>query len=179
MIKFFFMDVDGTLTDGKIYMGNDGEIFKAFNIKDGCGIKDILPKLDIIPVIITARNSKIVENRCRDLEITEFYQNVRNKKLKIKEILKNYNEKYNKNYTLKNVAYVGDDLIDLECMMEIKNCGGFIACPQDACKEIKKIADYVSSANGGNGAVREIIESLLEKEKLWKKTANKVYNIGI
>lgn len=178
MIKFFFMDVDGTLTDGKIYMGNDGEAFKAFNIKDGCGIKDVLPKLDIIPVIITARNSKIVENRCRDLGITEFYQNIRNKKLKIQEILNTYNEKNNKNYTFKNVAYVGDDLIDLECMVEIKNSGGFVACPQDACKEIKEIANYVSSVNGGYGAVREIIETMLEKENLWNKVISKIYNIG-
>ena len=161
MIKFFFMDVDGTLTDGKIYMGNDGEIFKVFDIKDGCGIKNILPKLDIIPVIITARNSKIVENRCKDLGITEIYQNVSNKESKIQEILNTYNEKHDKNYTLKNVAYVGDDLVDLECMMEIKKFGGFIACPNDACKEIKKIANYISSVNGGNGAVREIIELML------------------
>ena len=62
-IKFFIMDVDGTLTDGKIYMGNDGELCKAFCIKDGCGIHDILIPAGIRPIIITGRKSRILENR--------------------------------------------------------------------------------------------------------------------
>ena len=70
-IKFLVMDVDGTLTDGKIYMGNEGELFKAFDVKDGCGIKDLLPQLGIVPVIITARESKILENRCNELLILD------------------------------------------------------------------------------------------------------------
>lgn len=64
-IKYLVMDVDGTLTDGKIYMGNDGEILKAFNIKDGYGIHDIAIPRGIIPIIITGRSSKILENRCK------------------------------------------------------------------------------------------------------------------
>ncbi len=67
------MDVDETLTDGKIYMGNEGEIFKAFNVKDGFGIHDLLIKNEIIPVIVTRRKSKIVENRCMELEIQEIH----------------------------------------------------------------------------------------------------------
>ena len=67
MIKYLIMDVDGTLTDGKIYMGPNGETIKVFDIKDGCGIKDILPQYDIIPVIITARETKMLENRCKEL----------------------------------------------------------------------------------------------------------------
>ena len=74
MIKFLVMDVDGTLTDGKIYMGSNGEVMKAFNIKDGCGIAMVLPKYGITPVIITARESKILENRCKELNITELHQ---------------------------------------------------------------------------------------------------------
>ena len=64
MIRYLIMDVDGTLTDGKIYMGAAGEVMKAFDIKDGCGIKDILPRCYITPIIITARESKILTNRC-------------------------------------------------------------------------------------------------------------------
>ena len=67
-IKFLIMDVDGTLTDGKIYMGQDGEMAKAFDIKDGAGIALVLPKNNIIPVIITARESKILANRCEELK---------------------------------------------------------------------------------------------------------------
>ena len=79
MIKFLIMDVDGTLTDGKIYMGNKGELFKAFDVKDGCGIKDILPEYGIIPVIITARQSDILKRRCEELNIINLYQGVRHK----------------------------------------------------------------------------------------------------
>ena len=71
MIKYFVMDVDGTLTDGKIYMGQIDEAVKAFNIKDGAGISHVLPKYNIKPIVITARNSKILENRCKELNIVE------------------------------------------------------------------------------------------------------------
>ena len=76
MVKYLVMDVDGTLTDGKIYMGNDGEAMKAFSIKDGCGIHDILIPAGSTPVTITGRNSRIVENRCGEFEIKEIYQGV-------------------------------------------------------------------------------------------------------
>ena len=69
MIRILIMDVDGTLTDGKIYMGCQGEVMKAFDVKDGCGIKDILPEAGIIPVIITGRKSEIVKRRCEELNI--------------------------------------------------------------------------------------------------------------
>ena len=78
-IRFLVMDVDGTLTDGKIYMGKDGEVFKAFDIKDGCGILLLLPQLHIVPAIITARKSKIVKNRCDELNISELYQGSKDK----------------------------------------------------------------------------------------------------
>lgn len=149
------MDVDGTLTDGKIYMGNDGEIMKAFDIKDGCGIKDILPTLDIVPVIITARTSKILENRCKELSINELHQGIRNKFEKLQEICRTYN------VTLKEVAYIGDDILDMQCMRPIKAAGGLIGCPADAVKSIHDLADFVSTKAGGNGAVREFIDRML------------------
>lgn len=72
-IKFLVLDVDGTLTDGKIYMGPDSELFKAFDIKDGCGIAVLLPKLGITPIVITARESRIVAKRCQELGIAEVH----------------------------------------------------------------------------------------------------------
>ena len=163
-IKLLVMDVDGTLTDGKIYMGNDGEIMKAFDIKDGCGIKDILPTIGIVPVIITARTSKILENRCKELAIKEFHQGVRNKFEKLQEICRTYNA------TLKEVAYIGDDILDLQCMKPIKSEGGIVGCPADAVKKIIEISDFISTKNGGNGSVRQFIEyineySILEASK--------------
>jgi len=156
------MDVDGTLTDGKIYMGQNGELFKAFDIKDGCGIKDILPTLGIIPVIITARESQIVANRCQELGVTELHQGCRDKIGKLREILKERGKADDCVYTLTNVAYVGDDILDLQCMLPIKENGGLTACPADAVDEVKSIADYVCEKNAGNGAVREFISCRLK-----------------
>lgn len=152
MIKYLVMDVDGTLTDGKIYMGNDGEVMKVFNIKDGCGIHDILIPAGITPVIITGRSSKILENRCKELGITNLHQGIRNKVEKLLTITTD----------LSTVAYIGDDINDLSCMEPIKEAGGLVGCPADAVQKVKNIADFISTRNGGNGAVREFIEWLLK-----------------
>ena len=149
-IKLLVMDVDGTLTDGKIYMGENGEMMKAFNIKDGYAIAHMLPAMGIIPVIITGRKSRIVENRAKELGITELYQGVDNKLEKLKEVAVKYNT------TPDAIAYIGDDLNDLEC---IEYCG-FSACPGDAVEEIKEKAKYVCEQYGGHGAVRALIEMI-------------------
>lgn len=110
MVKYLVMDVDGTLTDGKIYISSEGELCKAFNIKDGCGIHDILIPAGITPVIITGRRSDIVLNRCKEIGITEIYQGVCNKIEKLHEITTD----------LSTVAYIGDDINDLSCIIQIK-----------------------------------------------------------
>lgn len=157
MIKILYMDVDGTLTDGKIYMGESGELCKVFDIKDGCGIHDILPKHDIVPVIITARESSIVRNRCKELGIYEAHQGCRNKRQKMLEVAAQYGIVLNSDNVLEQAAYIGDDISDLQCM-EIAQYKG---APSDAVDEVKAIVDFVSSKAGGNGAVREFIEWLL------------------
>ena len=111
MIKFLVMDVDGTLTDGKIYMGVDGECLKAFDIKDGYALHTLLKENGIIPVIITARKSPMVEHRCKELGVTEIHQGIINKLDRLKEIVQRYSSK-DTQYDLSNVAYVGDDLLD-------------------------------------------------------------------
>lgn len=164
MIKFLVMDVDGTLTDGKIYMSDNGEIFKVFDVKDGSGIKDILPSLNIIPVIITARNSKILENRCNDLGINYLFQGFRNKLDKLKEVIEDYNKDNNTNYNLSHVAYIGDDLLDIPCLEEVNKFDGISACPSDSAKDVLNISKFVCNHNGGEGAVREFIEYLKKEE---------------
>lgn len=154
MIKYLVMDVDGTLTDGKIYMGNDGEMMKAFDIKDGCGIHDILIPAGISPVIITGRSSKILENRCKELGITNLHQGIRNKIEKLLTITTD----------LSTVAYIGDDINDLSCMEPIKETGGLVGCPADAVQKVIDLADFVSKRNGGNGAVREFIEWIVSND---------------
>ncbi len=150
------MDVDGTLTDGKIYMGDNGEVMKAFDIKDGYGIHDILIPNGITPVIITGRTSRIVENRCKELGITAYYQGINNKV----EVLREFLEL--KNSSFSEVAYIGDDLNDLPCMLTIKTSYGCIGCPSNAHDKVCQIADFLSKSEGGNGAVREFIEWILE-----------------
>lgn len=160
-IKFLVMDADGTLTDGKIYMGKSDELFKAFNIKDGCGIKDILPIYRIIPVVITGRESKILEARCEELGIHELHQGIRCKENKLEELIADYSHKHKAEYSYQNCAYIGDDILDIQCMKLIKSMKGFVGCPSDAITEIRNIADFISSKNGGDGAVREFIEWLV------------------
>ena len=150
-IKMLIMDVDGTLTDGKIYIGNNGEIMKAFDVKDGYAIAHLKEK-GIIPVIITGRESAIVSNRAEELNIEHIYQGVNNKLDKMLSLAKGLN------IDLSEIAFIGDDIRDLEC---IKKCG-YSGCPNDANKEIKKLVNYVCEANGGEGAVREFVESILE-----------------
>lgn len=152
-IKLFVMDVDGTLTDGKIYMGENGEVMKAFDVKDGYGIGYILPKLGIVPVILTGRESKIVMNRAAELGITEVYQGVSDKL----GILKAVAEKFT--CSREELAYIGDDINDLPC---IEYCG-FTACPSDGNKSIKQIVGYICNNGGGNGAVREFIDYIEEQ----------------
>lgn len=151
-IKYLVMDVDGTLTDGKIYMGNAGEICKAFNIKDGCGINDILKPAGIIPVIITGRDSQILANRCKELGIEHIYQGVNNKIEKLSLITSDFSE----------VAYIGDDINDLLCMTLVREAKGIVGCPKDAAKQVLQIADFVAEHNGGAGAVRDFIEYITE-----------------
>lgn len=155
-IKLCVMDVDGTMTDGKIYMGENGEAVKAFCIKDGYAIHDILPSFGIIPVIITGRKSEIVRKRCAELGITELYQGVLDKKKTMEAVMEKFR------CVSDNVAYIGDDLNDLTCM----ELAAVTGCPADASREIREAADFISSQNGGNGAVREFIEWITKDRKL-------------
>lgn len=153
MVKYLVMDVDGTLTDGRIYMNNDGEAMKAFNIKDGFGIHDIAMMSGIIPVIITGRTSEILLNRCIELGIEEIHQGVSNKIEELLSITRDFS----------SVAYIGDDLNDLSCMVTVKEAGGIVGCPKDAVKKVVEIADFVASHNGGDGAVRDFIDWIMER----------------
>lgn len=153
MIEYLVMDVDGTLTDGKIYMSSSGEAMKAFNIKDGLGIHDLLPTACIIPIIITGRDSDIVTRRCSELGINNIYQGVSCKLRKLNELVNDFS----------SVAYIGDDINDLSCMQEISTSGGLVGCPADAVQDVRNVADYISPFKGGEGAVRDFIEWIIRQ----------------
>ena len=165
MIKLLVMDVDGTLTDGKIYIGPKGEEMKAFCVKDGYAIGTILPKMGVVPVIITGRESEIVKRRCEELSIAHLRQGVRNKKAILLEIAKGFEIVPNDKGVLLGIAYVGDDEPDYECMKMAELSG----CPADASEHVKEIADFISEKKGGEGAVRGFIEWICENEGYsWK-----------
>lgn len=154
-IKLLIMDVDGTLTDGKIYIGHNKEEFKAFNVKDGYGIK-LLHENNIKTAIITGRNSEIVNNRAKELGIKEVFQGIDNK-------VEKYNHLKDK-YQLKDyeIAHIGDDINDVSIFEKV----GLKVAVNDAVEQVKNMADIVTNKNGGNGAVREIIDIILETKKI-------------
>lgn len=166
MIRYLVMDVDGTLTDGKIYMGPEGEAMKAFSIKDGYVINYILKPKNITPIVITARNSSIVQHRCDELGIKDIYQGKLDKLSALIEIVGSDD--------LGNCAYFGDDILDLKCMKPIKAAGGLVGCPADAVLEVKANSDYICKSKAGEGALREFSEWLVSQRADEKEIEQRV-----
>ena len=152
-IKLVAFDVDGVMTDGSITYDENGVEYKTFNAKDGQGITN-LNKAGIITAIITGRKNGTVEHRAENLKIKELYQGSKNKIADLEEIMQKYNISFNE------VAYMGDDTPDI-CILEKVTLKG---CPADAMDEVKKVANFVSTKNGGRGAVREFCDYILKGE---------------
>lgn len=157
MIKLVLLDVDGTLTDGGIYRGNNGEELKRFNVKDGYVIVNA-QKLGIEFGIITGRKSELVEIRSNELKIKYLYQGISEKTVILKEIMQKTGLKK------EEIAYMGDDLNDILIMKQ----SGLTGAPKDAADEVIQIVDFVSEKNGGSGAVREFVEYILKKDGKWE-----------
>lgn len=152
-IKILALDVDGVLTDASLTFSEDGVEYKTFNAKDGQGIV-CLNRAGFITVIITARNNGTVAHRAKNLGITEFHQGVKYKLPILENILAKYN------LTFKNVAYMGDDLPDIPVLKEV----GLASCPNDAIDEVKELCHFISSKNGGRGAVRELTDLIYSSQ---------------
>ena len=157
-IKLIVLDVDGTLTNGEITFTESGDEVKSFCVKDGLAIASWI-RLGREVAIITARESKIVSRRDKEIGIKNLYQGVKDKK----ETLKNILDKLN--LTMENVASIGDDLNDYSMLVSSKI--SFV--PANASNYVKKIADVILSQKGGDGAVREMIERLIISEGLEDK----------
>lgn len=154
-IKILILDIDGTLTDGSIYYGHDGEVFKRFFAKDGMGIT-LLRKSGIKTAFLTSEESEINIKRSNKLKIDYLVQGSRNKSGDLRDIV----EKAGLN--LDECAYCGDDINDYHVIKIV----GISFAPKDAVEEIKKNVDYVCKNNGGRGAVREISEMILLSQNL-------------
>lgn len=149
-IKLLVCDVDGVFSDGRIYLGNNGEELKAFHTKDGFGIKALV-KSGVEVGIITGRNSTIVQNRMAALNVAHIVQGVEDKLPALKEIAEKLN------LTAEQVAFIGDDCPDLPC---ITWCGLGVAT-QDAHPLVKQSANYATFTRGGFGAVRELTDLIM------------------
>lgn len=155
-IRLVIFDVDGTLTDGTINLGANGELFKVFNCHDGFGIH-AAHEVGLKTAIITGRESACTTNRARELGITAVKQGCMNKRGAYKELKAEFN------LSDAEIAYVGDDVIDLPVFVQV----GFRAAVGDAKPEVKERAHFVAENAGGRGAVREALEFILKAQGKW------------
>jgi len=155
-IRLLALDVDGVLTDGSIYYGNQGEELKAFSIKDGLGIK-LLQRAGIEVAIITGRQSEIVARRARELGISTVIQGREDKRQALLELCGD------QGISIGECAYMGDDLPDLAAIM----ASGLGLTVADGCQPVREAADWQSTFNGGCGAVREACEFILSARGEW------------
>jgi 3-deoxy-D-manno-octulosonate 8-phosphate phosphatase (KDO 8-P phosphatase) len=152
-IQLVISDVDGVLTDGGMYYSNDGEIMKKFHARDGMAVELLLQK-NIFTILMTKEKSQIVKKRASKIKIKQTFLGV----LKKEELLEKLCSKYS--LKSKNIAYIGDDVNDVEIMKLV----GFSASPHDGVFEVKKIAQYICKNNGGNGAFREFVDLIISNK---------------
>lgn len=155
-IKMVVFDVDGVLTDGKIIIGNTGELYKSFDAQDGLGIS-LLRLAGLKTAIITGRSSEIVKLRAAELKIDALFQGARNKLAALRRLREAYA------IADEEIAYVGDDLIDLAVMRRV----GLACAVANAVDEVKAAAQYVASRKGGDGGVRQVAEAILKARGQW------------
>lgn len=157
-IKLIVFDVDGVLTDGKLLIGMEGELCKAFDAQDGFGIT-LLRLTGMKTAIITGRNSKIVALRAAELKIDQVVQGEKHKLRALCALAEMYR------LTLEEIAYVGDDLMDIPAMQKV----GLACAVDNAVQEVKQIAHFTAARPGGSGAVRQIAEMILKAQGKWEK----------
>jgi len=157
-IRLLLLDVDGVLTDGRIIINDAGEETKAFDVRDGHGLK-LLQRSGVQLGVLTGRSSKVVAHRSQELGFDWVIQGAKNKLEPFQDLLRRTG------LQPEEVAYVGDDLVDLPILSRV----GFSATVADAAPELSAEVDYVTHACGGRGAVREICELLLKTQGHWEK----------
>jgi 3-deoxy-D-manno-octulosonate 8-phosphate phosphatase (KDO 8-P phosphatase) len=157
-VKLLLLDVDGVLTDGRIVYDSSGRDMKFFDVHDGMGVY-VLHKCGIKTVIITAKGSRAIRPRARDMRVEEVIENISPKSAVLDKILKKYK------VDISEVCFAGDDLVDLCLMKKV----GFPIAVFNAAPEIKQAASYITLREGGRGAVREIAELILKSQGKWQE----------
>lgn len=160
-IKLLILDVDGVLTDGKLYFDNDGSEYKSFHARDGHGIK-LLRQTGVDVAVISGRKSNMVALRMKNLGIEHVYQGHENKRSAFNEILEKTG------LTPDQAAHVGDDLLDLPIMLRV----GFAIAVNDANFAVKQHADWCTTLTGGHGAVREVCDFIMQAQGSFEQILN-------
>lgn len=151
-IKFLFTDCDGVLTDTGVYYSKDGEELKKFSIRDGMGVELLRTFVNVETGIMSGENLELIKRRAEKLKLKEVHLGIKDKKTLMKEVLGKMNLSFDE------LAYIGDDINDREVM----ELAGLTACPADATRYAKNIADYVCPSKGGQGAFRDFAELIID-----------------
>ena len=157
-IKVLLLDVDGVLTDGRIVYDSRGRDSKFFDVHDGMGVH-LLQKCGIPTALITAKGSRAIGPRARDMRVDKVYENISPKTRVLGLILKRYG------VSSEQLCFVGDDLVDICLMRKV----GLPIAVANACPEVKKAALWETSREGGRGAVREVSELILKTQGKWSE----------
>jgi 3-deoxy-D-manno-octulosonate 8-phosphate phosphatase (KDO 8-P phosphatase) len=156
-IKLLLLDVDGVLTDGSISYTDEGSEMKTFNSRDGFGM-NLLRQAEVEIGLITARTSKALNRRAQDLNLTHVFQGKRKKVEVFEQLIAELH------LAPRQVAYMGDDWLDLPLLARV----GFSATVADAVPEVREVVDYVAGRPGGNGAVREVCDLIIDAKGLYR-----------
>ena len=161
-IKLLMLDIDGVFTDGRIYFGNYGDEIKTFNVLDGFGIL-LARRAGIKVVVITAKGSKIVKMRAKEIGIDGLYLNSTDKRKVFEKVLKKFK------VAPEEACFVGDDLLDIPVL---KRVGLAVAVP-NAVDEVKTYSHMITTKSGGHGAVREVCDFLIKSQGKWEEVTRK------
>ena len=161
-IRVLMLDMDGVMTDGRVFYGDHGDEIKSFNLQDGFGLV-LLQKSGIPTVIITGKKSKVNERRAKELKVLKLLQNVSDKGKAYDKLIRALKVQP------EETCMVGDDVIDIPIMRKV----GLAVAVQNAVAEVKEVAHYVTQRKGGEGAVREVVDLILKGQGTWPMVMGK------
>jgi len=163
-IELLVLDVDGVLTDGRIIYGTYGDELKNFDVNDGLGMY-LIRRAGIKCVILTAKGSRVVMKRARELKVAKVYKDFHYKIEALRKIRKKFRVKD------EAICFVGDDLIDIPVLKRV----GLAVCPPNAMEDVKEFAHLITKKNGGHGAVREVSDLLMKAQGTWDSVMARYY----
>jgi 3-deoxy-D-manno-octulosonate 8-phosphate phosphatase (KDO 8-P phosphatase) len=163
-IKILVLDVDGVLTDGRIIYGSYGDELKNFDVNDGLGMY-LIRRSGIKCVILTAKGSRVVAKRAKELKVAKVYKDFHYKIVALRKIRKKFRVED------EEICFIGDDVIDIPVLKRI----GLAVCPPNAMEDVKPFAHLITKKTGGRGAVREICDFIMKAQGTWDKVMARYY----